>query len=247
GNEDSKDAEVRAKFQFSIIDADGQPSFQRGSADLIDKWGYDDFAPADLLDPSNLVVDDKVKILCKIWISGDSKKTVMKLMGTKSNPSREDRFRMCKDGIVDDLGKMFRDSKPSFAAMFNSGMLENRSNFVEIADFEDDVVKGMLEHLYTGKTDCMDELAPELLRIAEKYDLGGLKADCVYELGDKLNLENAGELLVLAQTHNAPDLKARTMDFINLNKDKLLKSKSFKDAVKLADAETLAELYFSQL
>ncbi|ODM86866.1 Speckle-type POZ protein [Orchesella cincta] len=74
----------------------------------------------------------------------------------------------------------------------------------------------------------MDELAPELLRIAEKYDLGGLKADCVYELGDKLNLENAGELLVLAQTHNAPDLKARAMDFINLNKDKLLKSKSFQ-------------------
>ncbi|ODM88717.1 Speckle-type POZ protein [Orchesella cincta] len=281
GNEDFEDedgegVDVRAKFRFSIIDADGQPCFQIGGPGMkitrfsspTQKWGYDDFA--DLLNPSNLSVDDKVKILCKIWIYGDSNQTVMNWRGAKFNPSHEDRFRMSKDGIVNDLGKLFKESigtdvtisgsntnfkahklilsarSTVFAAMFNSNMLENRSNFVEIADFEDDVVKGMLDHLYTGKTDCMDELAPNSSKSRE-VRFGGLKADCVYELGDKLNLENAGELLVLAQTHNAPDLKARAMDFINLNKDKLLKSKSFKNAVKLADAETLAELYFSQL
>ncbi|ODM86865.1 Protein roadkill [Orchesella cincta] len=75
------------------------------------KWGYDDFAPADLLNASpNLAVDDKVKILCKIWIYGDSKKTVMKFRGAKFNPSHEDRFRMSKDGIVNDLGKLFKES-----------------------------------------------------------------------------------------------------------------------------------------
>ncbi|ODM89148.1 Speckle-type POZ protein [Orchesella cincta] len=102
-----------------------------------------------------------------------------------------------------------------FAAMFNTNMTENETKTLVISDFDDVVVKGMLEHLYTGETDCMNEQAQDLLKIAEKYDLGGLKADCEYELGDKLDLENAGELLVLAQTHNAPDLKTRAMDFIN--------------------------------
>ncbi|ODM90165.1 Speckle-type POZ protein B [Orchesella cincta] len=202
GNEDSKDAEVRAKFQFSIIDADGQPSFQRGGPGMkiirfsgpIDKWGYDDFAPADLLNPSNLAVDDKVKILCKIWISEDRDEA----QGNQINPSHEDRFRMSKDGIVDDLAR-----SAVFAAMFNSGMLENRSNFVEIADFEDDVCWS----ISTLENGLYGRVSSGTSQIAEKYDLGGLKADCVYELGDKLNLENAGELLVLAQTHNAPDLK----------------------------------------
>ncbi|ODM86868.1 Speckle-type POZ protein, partial [Orchesella cincta] len=172
----------------------------------------------DLLNPEwKLVVDGAVKILCEIWVYGDLKQTLRKGRGAYLSSSHSERVKVSKDEIANDLGKLFRESigtdvaivcsqtnfkvhksilsarSPVFAAMFNSDMVESRSNFVQIEDFEDDVVKGMLEHLYTGKTDSMDELAPELLRIAEKYDLGGLKADCVYKLGNKLNwkmLEN---------------------------------------------------------
>ncbi|ODM88714.1 Speckle-type POZ protein B [Orchesella cincta] len=106
--------------------------FQRGS-EPYDKWGYDDFA--DLLNPSNLAVDDKVKILCKVWIYG-SIGTDVTISGSNTNFKAHKLILSARSTV--------------FAAMFNSGMLENRSNFVEIADFEDDVVKGMLEHLYTG-------------------------------------------------------------------------------------------------
>ncbi|ODM89143.1 BTB and MATH domain-containing protein 40 [Orchesella cincta] len=70
-------------------------------------------------------------------------------------------------------------------------MIENETKTLVISDFDDVVVKGMLEYLYTGATDCMAERAPELLQIAEKYDLADLKEDCGYALAESLNKDNA--------------------------------------------------------
>ncbi|ODM87114.1 Speckle-type POZ protein [Orchesella cincta] len=94
-------------------------------------------------------------------------------------------------------------------------MIENETNTLVISDFDDVVVKGMLEYLYTGTTYCMAERAPELLQIAEKYNLEGLKENCEYAMAESLSHENAGMFLVLAHTHNAPHLKQRTVGFIN--------------------------------
>ncbi|ODM90164.1 Protein roadkill [Orchesella cincta] len=226
---------VRATFQTSLLNADGRP--------VVETAG-------------RLVVNDTLSIFCKVLVLGVKQKINKSAMPHWS-PSAKQKNVSFKSSFARDFGKMFRDSigtdvtiltsnatfqahtfilkarSSVFAAMFNTNMTENETKTLVISDFDDVVVKGMLEHLYTGETDCMNEQAQDLLKIAEKYDLGGLKADCEFELGDKLDLENAGELLVLAQTHNAPDLKSRAMDFINGNKYKLLKTKSFQDALNL--------------
>lgn len=102
-----------------------------------------------------------------------------------------------------------------FAAMFSTNMMEKEFNAVDIPDFEDEVVKGMLQYLYTGETDLITERAPDLLQIAEKYDLAGLKEDCEYAMADHITVENAAEMLVMAHLYNASLLKSRAIDYIN--------------------------------
>ncbi|ODM90004.1 hypothetical protein Ocin01_16677 [Orchesella cincta] len=48
----------------------------------------------------------------------------------------------------------------------------------------------------------MAERAPELLQIAEKYDLADLKEDCGYALAESLNKDNAPMIWSLANTLN---------------------------------------------
>lgn len=98
--------------------------------------------------------------------------------------------------------------------MFQTDMSEKERNTVEMSDFEEVVVKGMLEYLYTGGTGAINHRAPDLLRIAEKYDLPGLKEDCEDVICCQITVDNAAETLNFACTHNAKLLKQYVLDFI---------------------------------
>lgn len=101
-----------------------------------------------------------------------------------------------------------------FAVMLQTNMTEKEQSNVRILDFDDDVVKGMLQYLYTGETDLIGQRAPDLLRIAEKYDLPGLKKICEHAIIKDLNVDNAAVMLILAHMHNATQLKQCVLDFI---------------------------------
>jgi speckle-type POZ protein len=64
---------------------------------------------------------------------------------------------------------------------------------------------------YTGKCENLPSLAEDLLVAAEKYQLTQLKADCEQELIKQLNGTNSARLLLLANLHDAVQLKARIM------------------------------------
>ena len=99
--------------------------------------------------------------------------------------------------------------------MFQSKMLESIQNVVEIVDFDDNIAKGMLEYIYTGGTESLQENAPGLLAIADKYQLLGLKRDCERIMAKNFTIENAAEILVLAHLHNSNKLKFEVIKFIN--------------------------------
>ena len=103
---------------------------------------------------------------------------------------------------------------PVFKAMFQSKMLESTENIVEIEDFDDETVKGMLEYIYTGGTESLQENAPELLKIGDKYQLLGLKEDCERAMKRNLSVDNAMEVLILAHTYNSTKLKTQVIKFI---------------------------------
>lgn len=94
-------------------------------------------------------------------------------------------------------------------------MIESSMNTCEISDFDEDVVDGMLEFMYTGQVEGLVDKAPDLLQIAEKYDLPGLKEECEHAMADNLSVESAAEVLLMAHLYNASVLKPKVIDFIN--------------------------------
>lgn len=104
---------------------------------------------------------------------------------------------------------------PVFSAMFEHEMEERKQNRVEIKDVEQDVCREMLRFIYTGKAPNMEKMADDLLAAADKYALERLKVMCEESLCTSLAVENAAEILILADLHSADQLKAQAIDFIN--------------------------------
>ncbi|XP_065204311.1 speckle-type POZ protein-like [Planococcus citri] len=104
-----------------------------------------------------------------------------------------------------------------FNAMFRNDMQENQKNHIMITDMEQEAFEEMLHYIYTGEMRRLDEWAFELLPAADKYDLEELKKGCEGILITKLSAENVGKILVLADMHNAEELKASALRFIKVN------------------------------
>ena len=60
---------------------------------------------------------------------------------------------------------------PVFAAMFEHDLKEKRENRVEIADIDSDVFKELLNYIYTGTVQSMDQFALDFLAASDKVSL----------------------------------------------------------------------------
>lgn len=118
---------------------------------------------------------------------------------------------------------------PVFAAMFEHNMKERKQNRVTIVDVEYNVLREMLVYIYTDESPNMKDMANELLVVADKYDLPGLKIMCEEYLGLALTVENAADMLVFADMHCAKQLKARSIQFVSVNAKDISKTESWKN------------------
>jgi BTB/POZ domain len=99
--------------------------------------------------------------------------------------------------------------------MFASQMLESTKNEVQIENFSAETLKGMLEYIYTGQTESLDERTVDLLEISDFYELAGLQEDCQENILSNLSVDNAAEILILAHRHSLSNLKSKVVAFIN--------------------------------
>jgi len=104
-----------------------------------------------------------------------------------------------------------------FHAMFNSDMVENKSGSVNVEDFHPNVMKEMLQYIYTGCTLAIDKYGRELLAVAEKYQLLKLKTCCEEYLSGTLDVENCIDLLLLGDLNQAKTLKETALEFFSKN------------------------------
>ena len=76
--------------------------------------------------------------------------------------------------------------------------------------------EAFLSLIYTNSAPAadLDEHAPSLVVLGEKYQIPDVKDKAVEVLRKSLTLNNAGDLLQLADLHNVLDLKEDVMDFI---------------------------------
>ncbi|XP_065357150.1 speckle-type POZ protein-like [Calliphora vicina] len=131
-----------------------------------------------------------------------------------------------------------------FAAMFEHKMKENEDNCVNIEDFDSDVCEEMLRYIYTGKVPKLDEMWDELLAVADKYNLNGLKTICEQKLTSDLSMENAAKKLVLIDRYGFRKLKDQTIQLLNENAKEFIKSAEFEELHRNFP-NLLKELYIS--
>jgi len=98
--------------------------------------------------------------------------------------------------------------------MFRSGLSETQENQMNLSAFSEPVVEGFLEFIYTDRTRIIPEYADELLRIADMYDVTGLRDDVGHAISQELSDDTAVEAFCSAHTYNAERLKTTVTNFL---------------------------------
>ena len=104
-----------------------------------------------------------------------------------------------------------------FNRMFRVRMKEVNEGRVVIEDMEPEVLEELLQFMYSGQVSAkVGDICVELFQAADKYDIEPLKVICELEMTKKVTPENALEMFMAAEVHDAKLLKDRAQDEIRL-------------------------------
>lgn len=103
---------------------------------------------------------------------------------------------------------------PVFESMLTNGMIESSSNIIEVSDIDYEVMKEMIDFMYTGFVSNLSKYALDLLFAAEKYHLRGLKVICENYLKTHLNQDNVISILLAADLLSLNGLKNNCIELI---------------------------------
>ncbi|GBM67082.1 Protein roadkill [Araneus ventricosus] len=107
-----------------------------------------------------------------------------------------------------------------FKAMMISDMKEKNTECIQVDDLENDTVEQLLLFLYSDSLPNIQlKSATQLYYAADKYQIGKLKEMCSSFFTQNLSASNAGDLLLLADTHNYSNLRKVAEDFILEHED----------------------------
>lgn len=130
--------------------------------------------------------------------------------------------------------------------MLENEMEESLSGTIKICDVSYDALRAFVNYLYTAEA-CLDEqMACDLLVLAEKYQVKHLKTYCEKFMVSKLNWENALVSFAFAHQHNAKNLVDSALSLIMDNMDKLSKREEYLELVE-KDPRLVVEIYEAYL
>lgn len=135
---------------------------------------------------------------------------------------------------------------PVFKAMLENEMEESLSGTIKISDVSYDALRAFVNYMYTAEA-CLDEqMAYELLELAEKYQVKHLKTYCEKFLISKLNWDNSVSNFGFAHQHNAKHLLDASLSRITENMDKLTKTEQYAQLVE-RDPRLVVEIFEAYL
>ncbi|KAH9371749.1 hypothetical protein HPB48_021034 [Haemaphysalis longicornis] len=231
-----------AQYEIAVLGEEGQkvcavrapPSrFAFGSA----CGGFHSFIKRDRLlkGTEHLLPNDRLTIRCEVLAFVDSVK-ILPAVNVPDCRLSQDLGRLlesrrCCDVIIRAAGREIHAHKgilaarsSVFAAMFEHEMTERKEGRVEVTDCDFEVLREVVEYIYTGRARKLHKMAEKVLVAADKYDLSRLKAMCESVLCAKLSVKTAPEMLALADMHNAGQLRAKAVRCIKENATRVLES-----------------------
>lgn len=170
-----------------------------------------------------------------------------------SPESQDSRIKVATDlenaidnGAFSDLvliagGKVFRAHRIilSMRSHVFASMLENNDESIELKDINDLILKEMLRFIYTGSVSAV---TGNLMIAARTYGLEDLHLLCQKELARNISVQNAGNILKLADQAQGNKLKLYAMRFINCHGSEVIKTTAYKRLVD-SHLHLIEELY----
>ena len=135
---------------------------------------------------------------------------------------------------------------PVFAAMFEQEPL----NRIEIAEIQPDIFEALLRFICTDQVDNLtEETSKALLAAADRFSLDTLKWNCEEFLKQILTTANCCELLLLARSLEAINLKKSAIREIRCSAEEVMKTEEWKNLKKSCPElviETCETLLFAE-
>ena len=129
---------------------------------------------------------------------------------------------------------MLAARSPVFKAIFKHRLKENLTNKVIIEDCKPEVVKAMLEYIYTAYLpDDVNTIAIDLFIVADKYYIGSLKLKVREYLVEHLNSYNDVQTYILSELYNDSMLRKLSLKYITENIDEVTQNSDWDEYLKM--------------
>ncbi|KAM3324297.1 BTB/POZ and MATH domain-containing protein 4-like [Capsicum chacoense] len=263
----SEGTDVRALFELTLVDQSGNGNHKvhshfersplsgpytlkyRGSM-----WGYKRFFRRALLETSDFLKDDRLKINCTVGVvrSTIDCSSLQPIQVPDSNMGSH--FGMLlenmegSDVVFNVAGEKFHAHKLVLAArspVFRTELfdeLEGDKQEIIVADMEPRVFKAMLHFIYRDSLvgeeledtssssipSVTDTLTEKLLSAADRYDLTRLRRVCESHLCKDISVNSVSRTLALADRYHAMELKAVCLRFAAENLAAVMQSDGFE-------------------
>ncbi|OMO77171.1 BTB/POZ-like protein [Corchorus olitorius] len=264
----SEGTDVRALFELTLVDQSGKGkhkvhshfdrSLESGPYTLKYRgsmWGYKRFYRRALLETSDYLKDDCLKINCTVGVvvSAIDCSQLNSIQVPESDIGAH--FGMLLDNMegsdvtFDVAGEKFHTHtlvlaarSPVFRSEFFHGMDEEKKEIV-IPDLEPKVFKAMLHFIYrdtlsedvecagsspSSVSSISEMLIAKLLAAADRYGLERLKLLCESRLCKNISVHSVSKILALAEEYHAMELKAVCLRFAAENLAAVMRSDGFE-------------------
>ncbi|KAL1555132.1 BTB/POZ and MATH domain-containing protein 4 [Salvia divinorum] len=261
----SEGTDVRALFELTLVDQSGKGkhkvhshfdrSLESGPYTLKYRgsmWGYKRFFRRAMLESSDYLKDDCLKINCTVGVvvSAIDCSSLHHIHVPDSDIGSD--FGMLlenmegSDVTFNVSGEQFHAHKLVLAArspVFCSEFFELDSDGkdITVSDMEPKVFKAMLHFVYRDALDeeemiasssssplITDTLTAKLLAAADRYDLGRLKRMCESHLCKDISVNSVARILSLADRYHAAELKPICLKFAAENLAAVMRSDGFE-------------------
>lgn len=157
------------------------------------------------------------------------------------SPSSADAGRL-EIPAVPAHGVILASRSPVFRAMLDNEMEESRSGIIKIYDVSYDALRAFVHYMYTAEALLDEQMACELLVLAEKYEVKHLKTYCEKFITSKVNNDNAIVHYAFAHRHSAKQLLEASMSALVESMPTLAERDEYKELVE-KDPRIVVEIY----
>ncbi|KAJ4814640.1 BTB/POZ domain-containing protein [Rhynchospora pubera] len=139
---------------------------------------------------------------------------------------------------------VLRSRSPVFKAMLATDMEESRTGVIKIPDATPKVLESFVSYLYTAETTLDEDIARDLLILADKYQVDHLKEFCERYMTSNVTYDNAIVSYAFAHLHNAKLLQdvARSLIIENIDMGTLMEREDYKELSE-QDPHLIVKLY----